>query len=223
MHHPSSGQLAKDIFAANAIANSDVDGRLFPVLLNLLVRGSAVRPAELAAALGLSLKEINVWLNSSVNVERDSAGNIEGFGLTLRKTPHAFEVDGRRLYAWCALDTLIFPALLGRSALVTSRCAATGAPIRLRVTPDAVEDIDPAGTAVSLVVPERSSDVRTNFCNLVHFFVTLDIAKDWLAAHPGAQVLPVRDAYEVGKETSYLRDWQRRAMDHECCEVPARQ
>lgn len=221
MHHPSSGQLAEDIFA-NTIANSDLDGRLFPVLVNLLVRGSAVRPAELAAALDLSLDEINVWLDSSVNVERDSAGNIEGFGLTLRRTPHAFEVDGRKLYAWCALDTLIFPALLGRSALVTSRCAATGAPIRLRVTPDAVEDIAPAGTAVSLVVPQRSSDIRTSFCNLVHFFVSVDAAKDWLAANPGAQVLPVRDAYEVGKETSYLGSWRRRAMDPECCEVPVR-
>ncbi|WP_455153162.1 organomercurial lyase [Cupriavidus basilensis] len=34
------------------------------------------------------------------------ATSLVGYGLTLRETRHAFEVDGRRLYTWCAFDTL---------------------------------------------------------------------------------------------------------------------
>src|SRR5262245_22737561 len=32
-----------------------------------------------------------------------------GRSLTLHPTPHRFTVNGRQLYTWCALDTLIFP------------------------------------------------------------------------------------------------------------------
>ena len=51
-----------------------------------------------------------------------------GWELTLRPTPHGFNVDGKQLYTWCALDTLFFPAVIGRPARVESPCAATALP-----------------------------------------------------------------------------------------------
>ncbi|MCQ4438245.1 organomercurial lyase, partial [Clostridioides difficile] len=53
-------------------------------------------------------------LEQAVSTEWDDYGNVVGYGLTLRETPHTFEVDGRRLYTWCAFDTLFFPALIDR-------------------------------------------------------------------------------------------------------------
>lgn len=39
-------------------------------------------------------------------------------GLNLRSTPHWFTIDGKKLYTWCALDTLIFPPILDREAYI---------------------------------------------------------------------------------------------------------
>jgi hypothetical protein len=39
------------------------------------------------------------------DTEYDAHGRVVfGSGLTLRPNPHRFEVDGRTLYTWCALD-----------------------------------------------------------------------------------------------------------------------
>lgn len=56
------------------------------------------------------------------DLETDVQGHIVGSGLTLRPTPHRFTIDGRQLYTWCALDTLIFPAVLGQVATVEAPC-----------------------------------------------------------------------------------------------------
>ena len=67
------------------------------------------------------------------------------------------------MYTWCALDTLMFPALTGKIARVTSRCAATGRPITLTVAPEAVLHVEPAEAMVSLRTPDTSPDIRCSF------------------------------------------------------------
>jgi len=201
----SPAVLAEQITSAIGIGGAEAP-RLFPTLLKLLIQGTAVPPAKLAQALGWPISEVKAALDGRANLELDGQGNIVGLGLTLRKTEHIVEVDGRTLYAWCALDTLLFPALICRVARVTSSCAATGTPVRLLVTPEGVENVDPAGAVVSLVVPKASPDVRGVFCCLVKFFASAEAAKEWLALHPDAQVLPVTEAYQVGKEI-VRRQW----------------
>ncbi len=120
-------------------------------------------------------------------------------GITLNPTPHRFDVEGIHLYTRCALDTLIFPALIGRTAHVTSPCHGTGETVRLTVSPDRVFDITPAGAVVSIVTPDDLSAVRTSFCNEVHFFASPEAASPWLAVHPGATVLPITDAFTLGQ------------------------
>jgi alkylmercury lyase len=42
------------------------------------------------------------------------------------------------------------------------------------------------------------------FCGYVNFFRSPDAASAWLAQHPGATILPVAEAYQVGR---YLVEW----------------
>lgn len=50
-----------------------------------------------------------VWLRVRPRMRVNTGGRIVGHELTLRETPHRFAVDGRQLFTWRALDTLIFP------------------------------------------------------------------------------------------------------------------
>ncbi|WP_325095367.1 organomercurial lyase MerB, partial [Burkholderia contaminans] len=157
-------------------------------------------PAALALALDWPIERVSVALEQAVSTEWDDYGNVVGYGLTLRETPHTFEVDGRRLYTWCAFDTLFFPALIDRTAHVVSRCAATGTPVSLTVTPTAIEDIEPTGAAVSLILPQNTPDIRAAFCCHVHFFASAAAGQQWAATRPGIEVVSVRDAFAVGRE-----------------------
>jgi alkylmercury lyase len=168
-------------------------------LLPLLAKGKPVAPEALAASLRWSAEKLKEVLARLPNVETDSAGSILGLGLTLRETPHVFEVRGTRLYTWCALDTLIFPAVLRERAHVSSRCAATGVPIRLIVTPDAVEAVTPSEGVISLVLPGELPELRSSFCDQVSFFASVDVVGPWLRAHPGGIVRPVDAAHALAR------------------------
>nr|WP_302170025.1 organomercurial lyase MerB [Streptomyces sp. TBY4] len=168
-------------------------------LLTLLAAGEPVAVDQLADRAGRTADEIRQALADMPDTEYDTDGRIIGNGLTQNPTPHRYETGGRTLYTWCALDTLVFPAIIGHTAQVTSPCWATGEPVRLTVTPDGPTHVEPATAVVSLVTPDAPASVRVSFCNQVHFFTSADAAKDWLAEHPGAQVLPVADAFEVGR------------------------
>ena len=108
----------------------------------------------------------------------------------------------RTLFAWCAFDTLTYPVELHLSAQVTSRCPVTASNIQLAVTPEQVLDLDPGEAQVSLVVDVAAgccSNVREDVCNYGHFFASREAATSWQAAHQGAVILSVEEAYQVGK------------------------
>jgi len=124
-------------------------------LLRLLARGQPVTLAPLADMMQRSLEEIARQLQEMPDIEYDELGRIVGSGLSLLPTPHRFTINGKTLYTWCPLDALSYPLLLKQPACVESPCPVTGNAGRLTVTPPGIEDLEPAGAVVSLVVPAR--------------------------------------------------------------------
>jgi len=172
---------------------------LFQPLLQLLANGNSVSVEEIAAATGKPAKEVETILAGLPSVERDGQGRVVGYGLTLIPTPHRFEVDGKPLYVWCALDTLMFPRLLRRTVHIESPCHKTGEIIKLTVTPDQVVRVKPSTAMVSIVIPDQAGSIRTSFCNEVHFFRSEEAASNWLAQHPEGKVVSVEEAFELGR------------------------
>ncbi len=195
----AAGLVASVTQAGSALAAPG----LHRALLRLLADGAPVAIAQLAAAAGQPVTDVENTVAGWPDTEYDEQGRIVGWGITLNPTPHRFTVDGRELYTWCALDTLFFPAVIGRRAHVESSCQASGVPIRLTVDPaNGVIDPEPATSVVSVVIPERMTAVRAAFCNPGRFFVSADAARDWQAAHPGMHVLPVAEAYQAARPLS---------------------
>jgi alkylmercury lyase len=114
------------------------------------------RFAELTGLDGETAKALFAGLSAG-GMQTDESGNILGAALTARETPHRVRVAGKDLYAWCALDTLFIPGLLGETADIESCCPDSGEAIRLTVSPERVEACEPAGAWLSVVLPGRSS------------------------------------------------------------------
>ena len=174
---------------------------LQPAVLRLVAGGEPVTLEQVAEATGRPVQDVREALAALPDTEFDDTGRIVGWGITQRETPHRFNVDGTHLFTWCALDALMFPALLGKPAAVSSPCHATGQPVQLQVQvdPDRVSHVTPPGAVVSIVTPGHTASIRGAFCNQVHFFSSADAARPWLAEHPEATVLPVAEAFELGR------------------------
>jgi len=171
-------------------------------LLWLLAEGRPVSPEQIAEALCVSREEAMTILRESPGVELDDGGNVVGcFGLALTPTPHHFQIGDNELFTWCALDALFLPIVLNKSARVDSSCAVTGARVRVAVSPNAIEMVEPAGAVMAIIVPETSEvrcGVRHAFCDNVHFFSSSEAASEWAAERKGATILSVENAYRLG-------------------------
>lgn len=171
--------------------------RLLREALRLLAGGEPITRTRLAEAADVAEPDL-AGAPMGRDIEYDQAGRIVGWGLTLNPTPHRFTVDGRRLYTYCAPDTLIFPAIIGRAAHIDSPCPITGTTVRLSVDPVAgVAALDPPGAVVSITDPTCVDDqrIRATLCDPQRFFATAEAARDWRARYPGVIALPVADAH----------------------------
>ncbi len=170
-------------------------------LVRLLGDGQPVAPAHLAATLNMAEDTVAGYLRHMSDAEFDESGNIVGWGMSLRPTSHQFAINGRSLFTWCALDTLMYSALLGVSAQVVSRCPVTELQVQLTVTADGVTGLAPAQAVISVVVPsgEGRNCNRSNFCNQGFFFSSLEAAAHWQQTHPEAYILTVEEGYQLGR------------------------
>ena len=182
-------------------------------LLRLLAEGRPIAAEDLAARADLPL-EVVVGAFEQIRKqggEFDEAGRVVGNALTLNPTPHRFAVNGRTLYAWCALDTIFLPGLLEETAEVESTCPVTGETIRLTITSDGVTQYSPAGAVLSIAVPGVSCNregpdgaadrpIRDReSCQQMYFFSTRTAAEKWTNDYPGVVIFTVEEAWQLAR------------------------
>jgi alkylmercury lyase len=181
--------------------------------MTLLMRGEPITLEEIETSSRLALETVRESLKAWRDIEYDDEGRLVGLGLTLRPTEHRFLIEGREFYTWCALDTLIFPTILGVRAEVKSACHATASPIQFEVDPEGVRRLDPESAVVSLVVPGDMASIRSSFCHHVHFFASHDAARTWLSEHPSGSIMSVSEAHRMGLALTNARF----AASTRCC------
>ena len=175
-------------------------------LIRARAKGEPVSDHALAAETGAPASGVRDSLERWPAVFRDEYGSVVGFmGLSVVEFgEHRIDIDGRRLTAWCAWDTLFLPELLGRSVEVTSRCPVTGEAISLTVTAGGPSGVRPDGAVLSFLAPDRpfDVDVMQSFCHFVHFFAFQRAAEEWTVEHPGTFALPIEQGFRLGRLTN---------------------
>jgi alkylmercury lyase len=175
-----------------------------------LALGEPVPDYAIAAATGLEIREVRAEMDGWPGVVRNESGRITGFwGLSLGETAHQFIVEGRRLYTWCAWDTLFLPGLLGKDAEVVSRSGASGTPVRLRVTAAGARPSE-GEVYLSFVDPElcdvAGDRVISTFCCHILFFASRGEGEAWVAERGEDTFLMTLDeAFELGRACNALR------------------
>jgi alkylmercury lyase len=181
---------------------------LSPLLVRLMRELTQGRPVpkerveRIVADIGIDRDDAYRFLGEVA--ERDADGNVFGAtGLSLNDTPHRFYVNGTRMGAWCAADTLFLPTVLDRTASVASKSPVSGEMVRLTVSPRGVEEVDPAGAVVSMVIVDPdAADMSSvaaiwgTFCHHIFFFASREEAEQWAVGRDNIEILSVEEAYE---------------------------
>lgn len=135
---------------------------LAPHAIRLLADGDPVALEQLAAASGRSVKGVEAALGEQTGAERDDQGHLVGLGLTLRPTP-PWSTGAPCLRGARATHSR-FPSSSAGPGAIASTCPQTGHAIRIDLTPDTVERLDPPDALVSAVRPTGMTDGRSSVC-----------------------------------------------------------
>jgi alkylmercury lyase len=180
--------------------------RLSLHLYRLLAEGQPVPQAVLAERVGVAVETVNRILESWPGVFSDRQHRVVGYwGLSLLaaySSPHILTMNGQRLSAWCAWDTLFLPQLVGHIAEVESASPSDAGIVRLTITSQKVERVEPVGSQMSVLVPdaqEMQKNVITSFCHFVHFFPSREAGESWTGKHPGTFMLSMQEAYTLAR------------------------
>jgi len=171
-----------------------------------LAKGEAMTASQMAAALGgagagaLDEDPLRRF------IYRDKNDHIAGFGGIATAPMHdEFYLNDKRLWTWCAWDSLFLPIVLGETAEVRSPDPETGELVRLRVSPSGIEVAQPEGTVVSFLVPDAeafetsAANVMANFCHFVFFFASRASGERWAARHAGIFLSSLEDAWKLAR------------------------
>jgi alkylmercury lyase len=212
---PQATEAIRKLIRAGGMLDYGHDlSRLLLRVLRSLSKSQAVFPVQ----INQIIEEIGITREDAYQLlaqvaERGTDDAIVGLlGLSLNETQHHFEIGGKHLFTWCALDTLFLPGLLGQPANVESESPVSGAKIRLTVSPRGADAVDPADAVVSIVVVDPDAAnlgsveaIWSTFCHHVFFFANRRQAEQWVAErdYPGAiEILSVAEAFEVGRQLS---------------------
>src|SRR5260370_28484931 len=165
----SLADIAEAIKGAMPVLD-EMDQHIATAVHRLMSSGAPVEPAAIAKAVGgVSLERVNERLNMWPGVFRDDMGRVIGFwGHAIDKLEPEYRLvaAGQTTYAWCALDTLFIPSIIGNEVLVEASDPVSGEPVALAVDRAGARDVTPAGAVVSMVIPDGpfGYDVIARFC-----------------------------------------------------------
>ncbi len=196
-------ELARSIGAA--MPTLDVtDQQIALATYRLLAGGKPVATEAIAGAVGVPVARVEAALESWPGVYRDDARRVAGFwgvGIMPLDPEYSLQIDGKTSYAWCALDTLFIPPLIGKTVSVQATDPVNGQRVSLVVDGNGVREVTPRGAVVSMVIPDGpfGYDVIESFCHKVLFFGSEESGRSWVAEHEGTTLLTVQEAFEVGR------------------------
>lgn len=132
--------------------------------------------------------------------ELDAVGRLVGIhGLTLQRTRHWLEEDGRVHHTWCAFDSVGIPAALGLDATASTECPSCGTPIRVDVRQCRVE---PGGAVLWLPPPpDVGGHLMNEFCAAADLYCTVEHLHARVGdGHGGGRVVALLDVAPLGRE-----------------------
>lgn len=182
----------------------ELELRLQVIALRLLAKGKPVSPKELAQAWGMPMDQVSNLLafgETQGSVQLNEQGNMIGSFLSLEPTRHSMLINGNKLFAWCAYDSVYIPAVIGEEVLVESMDPVTGEEIVMKVSPEGILEVKPEGTVATVVGLDTDArgGVDSPRCRQMNFFASVENAEKWTEGNFDVAVMSPGQMFELAK------------------------
>lgn len=162
---------------------------------------SAEDMAAEASSLGLDFGQARSKLASEDLIHLDSDGEVSvAYPFSGRRTAHRVGIDGRSVYAMCAIDALGIAPMLQEPIVVTSLDPVTEAEITVWLQPDGTGTWQPID---AVVVAGRACEgpAFQACCQVLNFFGSSESAERYLREHDEVrgEIISMPQAIEAGR------------------------
>ena len=190
--------------AARTARLRDQERAVYHWILRSFAAGRPPEPSALAgecARHGVSLRRLLEVLAREDLVHADESGGIVvAYPFSGRPTPHRVLLDGREVFAMCAIDALGTAPMLDRPAEVISTDPIDGQEIRVSLSPDGSASWQPEQ---AVVVTGRACDGEAfrGCCQVLNFFASPGNAEHYLRRRTDASgfQISIPQAIESGR------------------------
>jgi SAM-dependent MidA family methyltransferase len=130
------------------------------------------------------------------------------------QTIHRVEVEGKVLFANCAVDALAIPFMTRRDAVIRSKCGSCETPLRIVFEDSRISVSQPSGIQVSYLPPQPGGASLEYQCKAINFFCNEKHLEKWRSQHPqlAGKSLILKEAAEHARRTygNYLQINQKK-------------
>jgi len=182
--------------------------KLRVLVLNEFLRlGRAPTRTELTQRLRMAMSELDRYLRL---LERDDIlvlgenGEITAaYPYSASQTIHKVEVEGKALFANCAVDALAIPFMIRRDAVIESQCSSCGTPLRIVFEDSRISVSQPSGIQVWYLPPQPCGASVKYQCPAINFFCNESHLEKWRSEHLelAGKSLTLKEAAEHGRRT----------------------
>lgn len=176
------------------------------ILHHFVETGQIPTATDLAVALARSPVEVEVMLMELAKkcLYRDPVSGeiLAVYPFSARPTPHRLSLlNGREVFAMCAMDALGVSAMLDQPVMIHSHCAHCGASISLEVQGERLATIQPSAVVVWYQAAVDCVPAIAK-CPGINFFCQAAHRAAWGEAHPDSKgdELAVATALERGTQ-----------------------
>ena len=134
----------------------------------------------------------------------DAAGKhiVGAYPVTIEKTPHCIAVNGKNIFAMCALDAVSVAPLFDTKVEIESHCYVTQEPIAIVMQGEEVRKVQPSpGIRVGVRWQMPSGAAAHSMCLQMVFLINKHVAREWQHGDTANKsVFDLPQAVEFGRQ-----------------------
>jgi hypothetical protein len=157
--------------------------------------------AYLAEEMGVERDAALAALARDDLIHTDTAGRVKvAYPFSGKPTAHRVRLDGRDVYAMCAIDALGMAPMFNEPVTIDSRDPMTGEGVHVDLTPDGQASWTPE-SAVVVAGSCCAGDAYNGCCQVLNFFSTPVSAEQYLRERTdvSGHVISITEASEAGR------------------------
>ncbi|MCK9505416.1 MAG: alkylmercury lyase family protein [Porticoccaceae bacterium] len=158
--------------------------RSFPTKGRILTREEMAQyVSDLDAAVDVLRK------NDMVTFSGDGTP-VGAYPFTMEARDYQVQVNGHRVHAMCALDSLAVSPMFGMTTHITSHCRVTGTPVDIDQSGKTIDNADTAGAVhvgIAWGAADAESHCADSLCMEMPFLRDGAAARQWLVEDPGGR------------------------------------